>query len=191
MNPFIFITKARKTRNTRNIRNTRNTRNTRKPETQVKPEALLPMQVLNLPPYAAKVTCRDGKRMIFDKLRRKYVSLTPEEWVRQHFVNYLTVHMGYPSSMLANEVELSIGQKRLRCDSVLYGLRAEPRMIIEYKAPTISLTQKVFDQISVYNLLLHVDYLIVSNGLLHYCCKMDYDNQKYLFLEGIPSYENI
>ena len=149
------------------------------------------MQALNLPPYAAKVAYRDGKRMIFDKLRRKYVSLTPEEWVRQHFVNYLTVHMGYPSTMLANEVELSIGQKRLRCDSVLYGLRAEPRMIIEYKAPTISLTQKVFDQVSVYNLLLHVDYLVVSNGLLHYCCKMDYYNQKYLFLDGIPSYEKI
>ena len=93
--------------------------------------------------------------------------------------------------MLANEVELQVGQKHLRCDSVLYGLHAEPRMIIEYKAPTIAITQKVFDQVSVYNLLLHVDYLVVSNGMNHYCCKMDYVNQKYLFLEEIPRYENI
>lgn len=129
--------------------------------------------------------------MIFDDLRRKYVALTPEEWVRQHFVHYLTEHLGYPASMMANEVELAVGQKRLRCDSVLYGMQAEPRMIIEYKAPTIALTQKVFDQISVYNMLLHVDYLMVSNGMQHYCCKMDYEHQKYLFLKEIPNYENI
>ena len=101
------------------------------------------MQALNLPPYAARIADCDGKRMIFDKLRRKYVTLTPEEWVRQHFVNYLTCHLGYPPTMLANEVELSIGQKRLRCDSVLYDLHAHPKMIIEYKAPTVPLTQKV------------------------------------------------
>ena len=129
--------------------------------------------------------------MIFDPLRRKYVSLTPEEWVRQHFVNYLTTCLGYPSSLLANEVELQIGQKHLRCDTIVYGKQAEPRMIVEYKDPHITLTQKVFDQISVYNLLLHVDYLVVSNGMQHFCCQMDYENQKYLFLEEIPRYENI
>ena len=155
-----------------------------------KPKAIK-MNQLNLPSYEAKIVTRNGKTMIFDPLRRKYVALTPEEWVRQHFVHYLTDSLGYPSSMLANEVELTIGQKRLRCDSVLYGLTAEPLMIIEYKAPTIPLTQKVFDQISVYNMLLHVDYLVVSNGLLHYCCKMDYEHQKYLFLKEIPRYENI
>lgn len=146
---------------------------------------------LNLPPYPVKTKVVDGKTYIFDALRRKYVMLTPEEWVRQHFVNYLTTHLGYPSTMIANEVELQIGQKRLRCDSILYDLEAHPRMIIEYKAPTIPLTQKVFDQISVYNLLLHVDYLTVSNGMQHICCKMDYDNQKYLFFEEMPDYENI
>ncbi|MBQ4293967.1 MAG: type I restriction enzyme HsdR N-terminal domain-containing protein, partial [Prevotella sp.] len=117
------------------------------------------MSNLNLPPYPAKVVVRSGKRMIFDMLRRKYVALTPEEWVRQHFVNFLVSHRGYPASMLANEVELVIGQKRLRCDTVLYGLRAEPRMIVEYKAPGINVTQKVFDQVAAYNMLLHVDYL--------------------------------
>ena len=146
---------------------------------------------INLPSYNARITNSEGKPKIFDDLRRRYVALTPEEWVRQHFIHYLTEHLGYPASLLANEVELNVGQKKLRCDSVLYGLQAQPLMIIEYKAPTIALSQKVFDQISVYNMLLHVDYLVVSNGLEHYCCKMDYDNQKYLFLNEIPSYENI
>ena len=146
---------------------------------------------LNLPSYSTKIVNSGGKTKIYDDLRRRYVALTPEEWVRQHFIHYLTGHLGYPTSLLANEVELMVGQKKLRCDSVLYNLRAEPLMIMEYKAPTITLSQKVFDQISVYNMLLHVDYLIVSNGLEHYCCKMDNEHQKYLFLNEIPRYENI
>lgn len=111
--------------------------------------------------------------------------------MRQHFVHYLIDHKGYPSAYMANEVELSVGGKRLRCDSVLYNKVLLPRMIIEYKAPTIKLSQKVFDQISAYNLLLHVDYLVVSNGLVHYCCKMDYASEKYLFLKDIPDYQNL
>ena len=149
------------------------------------------MQPLNLPPYAAKVTCRDGKRMIFDKLRRKYVSLTPEEWVRQHFVHWLVEHKGYPKGLLGNEIELRVGEKKLRCDSILYNQFTEPRMIIEYKAPTVALTQKVFDQISAYNLLLHVDYLLISNGVQHFCCRMDYEHHSYIFLPDIPDYEKI
>ena len=129
--------------------------------------------------------------MIFDFLRRKYVALTPEEWVRQHFVHYLVEHKGYPKGLIGNEIELQIGAKRLRCDTILYNRMARPQMIIEYKAPTIPLQQKVFEQISTYNLLLKVDYLIVSNGIQHYCCKMDYKNQKCLFLEDIPDYEKL
>ena len=129
--------------------------------------------------------------MIFDFLRRKYVALTPEEWVRQHFVHFLIEHKGYPKGLIGNEIELQIGAKRLRCDSILYNKMAQPQMIIEYKAPTTPIQQKVFQQISTYNLLLKVDYLIVSNGIQHYCCKMDYDNQKCLFLEGIPEYEKL
>ena len=98
---------------------------------------------------------------------------------------------GYPKGLLANEVELRIGEKRLRCDTLLYNKELRPRMIIEYKAPTIQIQQKTFDQISVYNLLLKVDYLVVSNGLCHYCCKMDYERQSYLFLEDIPNYESL
>lgn len=149
------------------------------------------MTTLNLPPFDAKIRQTDGRAQIFDILRRKYVALTPEEWVRQHFVNFLVDHKGYPKGLLANELELRIGEKRLRCDTVLYNKVLQPRMIIEYKAPTVTVTQKTFDQIAVYNLLLHVDYLVVSNGLHHYCCRMDYDNKKYLFLTDIPDYENI
>jgi hypothetical protein len=149
------------------------------------------MYRLNLPPFPIKLGGTAEKPTIWDILRRKYVALTPEEWVRQHFVHYLIEQKGYPQTLLANEVGLQVGEKKLRCDTLLYNKVLEPRVIIEYKAPTIQLQQKVFDQISVYNLLLHVDYLIVSNGLQHYCCRMDYDNQKYLFLEEIPMYENL
>ncbi len=149
------------------------------------------MNPLNLPHYEIKINEQDGKNYIFDILRRKYVYLTPEEWVRQHFIHFLIEHKGYPAALLANEIELKIGQKRLRCDSVLYNNEAKPCMIIEYKAPTITLTQKVFDQISVYNMLMHVDFLVVSNGMQHYCCKMDYENKKYSFLKDIPNYSEI
>ena len=149
------------------------------------------MNRLNLPSFEIKLSGTPEKPKIFDILRRKYVTLTPEEWVRQHFVHYLIEHKGYPMALLANEVELKAGDKRLRCDSILYNKVVQPRMIIEYKAPPVVLTQRVFDQISAYNLLLHVDYLVVSNGMQHYCCKMDYDHQKYLFLEDIPDYQNI
>lgn len=149
------------------------------------------MQALNLPPYNISIRKHGNRDQIFDILRRKFVALTPEEWVRQHFVHYLTEHKGYPMMLLANEVQLKVGDKTVRADSVLYDNHLQPRMIIEYKAPTIKLAQKVFDQISVYNLLLHVDYLIVSNGLQTYCCKMDYDNQKYLFFTDIPDYQKL
>lgn len=147
------------------------------------------MYRLNLPQYSIKIGGTKEKPTIFDILRRKFVALSPEEWVRQHFIHYLIEHKGYPQAYLANETELHIGAKKLRCDSVLYNNVFQPRMIIEYKAPSVAITQKVFDQISVYNMLLHVDYLVVSNGLCHYCCKMDYANQKYLFLDDIPNYD--
>jgi hypothetical protein len=146
---------------------------------------------LNLPQYEINITEKDGKQLIFDFLRRKYVALTPEEWVRQHFTHYLVELKGYPKGLLGNEIELHIGEKKLRCDSILYNKVAHPQMIIEYKAPTIQIQQKTFDQIAAYNLLLKVDYLIVSNGLQHYCCKMDYEHQKCLLQKDIPDYENL
>ena len=149
------------------------------------------MYSLNLPSYPIKIKEKGEKQLIFDFLRRKYVALTPEEWVRQHFVHFLVEHKGYPQALLANEVKLKVGEKKLRCDTLLYNRDLKPRMIIEYKAPTIQLQQKTFDQISAYNLLLKVDYLVISNGLQHYCCKMDYAQQRYSFLEQLPDYEKL
>lgn len=149
------------------------------------------MTRLNLPPFEIKLRGTKAQPQIFDILRKKYIALTPEEWVRQHFVHFLVEHKGYPATLMANEIQLKVGEKTLRADSVLYSRDLKPRMIIEYKAPHIPITQKVFDQISIYNMLLHVDYLVVSNGLQHYICKMDYNDKKYLFLEDIPDYEEL
>ena len=146
------------------------------------------MNELNLPSFDVKISGTREKPEILDFLRRRYVALTPEEWVRQHFVHWLVDHKGYPKGLLGNEVALLCGDKTLRCDSRLYDKEANPLMIIEYKAPSVAGTQPVFSQISTYNLLLHVDYLVVSNGLQHYCCKMDYERQTYVFLNDIPSY---
>ena len=146
---------------------------------------------LNLPQYEINITEKDGKRLIFDFLRRKFVALTPEEWVRQHFTHYLVEHKGYPKGLLGNEIELHIGDKKLRCDTLLYNKEVQPRMIIEYKAPTIQIQQKTFDQIAAYNLLLKVDFLVISNGLEHYCCQMDYEQRQYRFLPDIPDYEKL
>ena len=146
---------------------------------------------LNLPEYEINVSERDGKQQIFDFLRRKFVALTPEEWVRQHFTHFLVEHKGYPKGLLMNETELRVGEKRLRCDTLLYNKAMQPQMIIEYKAPHIQIQQKTFDQIVVYNLLLHADYLVVSNGLQHFCCQMDYDRRSYQFLPEIPGYNEL
>ena len=143
---------------------------------------------LNLPPFEAKLRGTREKPEIFDFLRRRYVALTPEEWVRQHFTHWLVEHKQYPKGLLGNEVTLKCGEKSLRCDTILYNLSARPMMIIEYKAPTVPVTQRVFDQVTTYNLLLHVDFLVVSNGLQHYCCRMDYQHGTYSFLPEVPDY---
>ena len=147
--------------------------------------------VLNLPPSDLRLRDADSRRQVYDILRRRYVALTPEEWVRQHFVHFLIEHKGYPKGLLANEVELRVGEKRLRCDTLLYNRVMQPQMIVEYKAPDVAITQRVFDQITVYNLLLHVDYLVVSNGRQHYCCRMDYEQQSYTFLHDIPEWSMV
>ncbi|CDA94940.1 type I restriction enzyme R protein N-terminal domain protein [Prevotella sp. CAG:1320] len=146
---------------------------------------------LNLPDYPIKLGGTPDMPTIYDTLRRKYVKLTPEEWVRQHFVHMLVERKGYPGALMANEVALKVGEKQLRADTVLYDSRLRPRMIIEYKAPHVAITQAVFDQIATYNLLLRVDYLVVSNGLSHYCCRMDYENRQYRYLQDIPLYAEL
>ena len=121
------------------------------------------MLALNLPGFAPKVAEKNGKRTIFDPVRQKYVALTPEEWVRQHFVNYLITRKSYPKELLANEVLVKLNGTSKRCDTVAYNRFLEPLVIVEYKAPHINITNTVFDQIARYNMVLRVEYLIVSN----------------------------
>ena len=144
------------------------------------------MLTLNLPTFEVKIKNEGAKKMIFDIIRRKYVALTPEEWVRQHFVHYLIEQLGYPQELLANEVEVTLNGTSKRCDTVLYNRDLTARMIVEYKAVDIPITQKVFDQIMRYNMVLRVDYLVVSNGIDHYCCQIDYATNTYVFLSEIP-----
>ena len=133
-------------------------------------------------------SCKVNRKQIDNKI---FIWLSTYSLHLIIYIHYLIEHKNYPATLLANEVPLQVGEKKVRADSVLYDQHLRPRMIIEYKAPSVPITQKVFDQIFVYNILLHVDYLIVSNWLETYICRMDYDNQKYLFLEDIPNYQNI
>lgn len=149
------------------------------------------MDALNLPPYKYSVRNNGGRMTIFDNLRGKHVSLTPEEWVRQHFTHFLIDHKGYPPTLLQNEVELRCGNKKLRCDGVLFKNDGTARMILEYKAPSVAITQEVFNQITAYNILLKVEYLVISNGMQHYCCRLNYEDGTHEFLHDIPSYQDI
>jgi predicted type IV restriction endonuclease len=150
-----------------------------------------PFPTLNLPPFNANIR-REGKNVrIFDTLRQRFVALTPEEWVRQHFVNMLLTNYGFSSSLTANEVSLSLNGMSRRCDTVVYDKQLRPRMIVEYKRPSVEITQRVFDQICRYNMVMHVDYLVVSNGMQHFACRMDYERQTYEFLKEIPNAETV
>ncbi len=130
----------------------------------------------------------DGILKVFDSLRSKYVALTPEEYVRQHFTAWLTGELQYPKSLVSNEVSIKLNNTRRRCDTVVFRSDGTPLMIVEYKAPTVAINQEVFDQIARYNLVLRSRYLVVSNGLNHYCCEMHYESDSYTFLPEIPKY---
>lgn len=149
------------------------------------------MQPLNLPVFDLKVIEKEGKRVIFDPIRRKYVALTPEEWVRQHFVNYLVTIKKFPKELLANEVLVKLNSTSKRCDTVAYNCFLRPLMIVEYKAAHVAITSSVFDQIVRYNMVLKVRYLTVSNGINHFCCRIDYEKQTYTFLKEIPDYSTL
>ena len=146
------------------------------------------MFALNLPYANTKIVVRNEKQMVFDFLRKRFVALTPEEWVRQQFTHFLVEHKGSPAVFIGNEITLSVGRLSRRCDSVVFNKSAEPVMIIEYKAPTVKITQKVFEQICSYNIALHAPYLTVSNGLQSYCCRIDKEANTYEFLKDIPAY---
>lgn len=143
---------------------------------------------LNLPPaeFNVRVTAA-GRPQIFDLQRSRWVALTPEEWVRQHFVAMLISDKGYMRGRVANEVSLELNGVSRRCDTVVFDCCSRPLMVVEYKAPGVAITQKTFDQIARYNMILQARYLVVSNGLSHFCCEMDYAGGSYRFLRDIPS----
>ncbi len=149
------------------------------------------MQSLNLPAYHIQTKIHNGETYIFDIIRKQYVKRTPEEWVRQHIVHYLIHEKSTPRGLVAVEMALTYNNMQKRSDVVIYNKSGEPLMIIECKAPTVKITEKVFEQVAMYNLSLRVPYLMVSNGLTHYCCKVDLEQGNFSFLNDIPDYEEM
>ena len=147
------------------------------------------MQQLNLPTYKFRIKSTKNKYVIFDIIRKKYVSLTPEEWVRQHIIHFLVEEKKYPISLIGIEKKLTINKLTKRTDILVFNTKGLPHIIVECKAPSINITQNAFDQIARYNLKLNANYLIVSNGLEHYYCEMDFEKEAYVFLENIPPYK--
>ena len=148
---------------------------------------------LNLPtPNLRLRKTADGRPQVYDELRKRFVVLTAEEWVRQHFVSFLVNECGYPQGLLANEVGITVGGASRRCDTVLYAREGgAPLLIVEYKAPQIVITESVFTQVQSYNSVLRAHYLIVSNGLQHFCCQLDYENHRVKFLPQVPHYSEL
>jgi len=147
------------------------------------------MQELNLPNYSIKLKKEHNKTLIFDPVRKKYIVLTPEEWVRQNFIQFLIQEKGYPASLMAIEMGIDVINTKKRCDIVLYNNKGLPHIIVECKAPSIKISQDTFDQIARYNMTLKTELLIVTNGMEHYICMMDHKNKRYQFLKNIPMCE--
>lgn len=147
------------------------------------------MTKLNLPPVSLRIVEKQGRSYVFDRLRKRYVRLTPEEEVRQSFVSFLIEYKGYPEGLLANEVCIEWGGLTRRCDTVLYDQQLEALMVMEFKAPLVRITQGTFDQIARYTLSLPAPLLIISNGVQHFCCEKQAG--KYCFLQDVPDYESI
>jgi len=147
------------------------------------------MQELNLPNYSLKLKKEGNKNFIFDSIRKKYLVLTHEEWVRQNFIQFLIQEKGYPASLIAIEMGIDVLNTKKRCDIVLFNNEGKAHIIVECKAPSIKISQDTFDQIARYNLTLKTDLLIVTNGLEHYTCIMDHENEQYQFLKEIPEYK--
>ena len=146
---------------------------------------------LNLPPYAFKIKEEAGKYMIYDEVRKKYLVLSPEEWVRQHFVQYLVRHKNYSMSLISLEQGMKLNELQKRTDILIYDTSGSPIMLVECKASSVKINQDVFDQAARYNIKHKVKYLVVSNGLEHFCCKLDYESSSTSFLNDIPSADQI
>ncbi|ARV05424.1 restriction endonuclease subunit R [Polaribacter sp. SA4-10] len=147
------------------------------------------MLKLNLPTYNFKLKSNENKTLIFDIIRKKYMVLTPEEWVRQHFVLFLMDKKKYPSSLIAIEKQLTVNNLKKRSDILVFNSEGKPEILVECKAPKVKITQDTFDQIARYNLELKANFIIVTNGLEHFYCKMDFKNETYIFLKEVPNYK--
>ena len=148
------------------------------------------MQQLNFPSYSFRFKNSENKVSIFDAIRKKFIILTPEEWVRQHVVQFLINEKNYPQSLLNVEKVLQVNGLRKRYDIVVYNSDGTIHILIECKAPEVTISQNTFDQIAQYNMTLQSNYLMVTNGLNHYFCQMDFENEKYQFLTELPNYQS-
>ena len=150
------------------------------------------MKALNLPEYKFRLQKNtEGKTEIFDTIRKRFFILTPEEWVRQNFIQYLIREKQFPASLMAIEKGLKLNGMQKRTDIVQYNKQGRPVLIVECKAPEIKLSQDTFDQAARYNMTLQVDYLIITNGIKHYACRMNYTMHKIEFLKEIPTFEEV
>ena len=149
------------------------------------------MQELNFPKYSFRFKNSENKISIFDTIRKRFVILQPEEWVRQHCVEFLLNEKKYPKTLVNVEKELLVNGLKRRYDIVIYNSDGSIHLIVECKAPSIDIDQTTFDQIARYNLTLNATYLMVTNGINHYYCQMDFENERYQFLKDIPSYQII
>jgi type I site-specific restriction endonuclease len=148
-------------------------------------ELLLP---LNLPPYPFKISNQNGQLFMFDEIRKKEVVLTPEEWVRQHFIQYLIKEKNFPRSLIKLEGGLKLNGNAKRSDIVIFNNKGEKILLVECKAPSVKVTQQVFDQVARYNWVHRIPLIAVTNGLQHYYCKIDFEKQRYDFIPGIDAY---
>lgn len=152
---------------------------------------VIKMYKLSLPEYNFACKKINDVDFLFDIIRKKYVKITPEEWVRQHIVHFLITEKKYPASLIGVEVSLTYNKMQKRADIVCYNSQAQPLVLIECKAPSITITQSVFEQIATYNAIFKVPYLVVSNGIAHYACTINYEEKSFLFLKDIPSYGDL
>lgn len=150
------------------------------------------MKELNLPAYSFKLKENsEGQKMIFDRVRKKFVVLTPEEWVRQHFVNFLINHRDYPAGLLGVEVMFRMNELVRRVDIMVYNNVGNPILAVECKAPGVKISPEVFDQIVEYNMKFRLNYLLVTNGITHSGCRVDWVSNSYTFLDTIPYYNEL
>jgi hypothetical protein len=149
------------------------------------------MEPLNLPTYFIRIKEDNGKNYIFDEIRRRFVSLTPEEWVRQHVVNFLVNEKNFPRQLISIEKGFRQNQRRQRYDLLVYNRRGETLMIVECKAPGVEINQHVFDQAGRYNNKHMAAYMLITNGMKHYCCLINAVNKQYSFLQEIPDFNEM